>query len=160
MSDPSDNDRHQDPEPRAWVVRAGRDGAEEQHNLDHSVVSIGWDELGEGLDSFADREEFGKHLYEHFADRGGTRSARDQIWRFGKEIEVGDLVVMPQKRPELNGQRLIAIGRVIGPYDYDPSQPEDAQQRRKVEWLQTDLPREVAQDDLSKSMNASGTVFR
>ena len=159
MSNPSDNDQHQNPEPRAWVVRAGRDGAEEQHNLDHSVVSIGFDNWGEGLDSFANREEFGKHLEDRIPDQNYWRSARDQVWRFGREIKVGDLVVMPQKRPELYGRRLIAIGRVVGPYENDPSQPEDTWQRRTVEWLQTDLPREVVQDDLRNSMDASSTVF-
>ena len=159
MSIPSDNDQPQIPEPRAWVVRAGRDGAEEQHNLDHSVVSIGFDNWGEGLHSFANREEFGEHLEDRIPDQNYWRSARDQIWRFGREIEVGDLVVMPQKRPELGRRRQIAIGRVIGLFENDPSQPEDAWQRRKVEWLQTDLPREVVQDDLSNSIDASSTVF-
>ena len=158
MSIPSDNDQHQNPEPRAWVVRAGRDGETEQHNLDHHVTSIGWGDWLEPLEQFADREDFEEHLDEHFPERGAKRGAR-QIWCFARQIEVGDLVVMPQKRPELGRRRLIAIGRVIGPYEFDPSQPGDAQQRRKVEWLQTDLPREVVQDDLDKSMNSLGTVY-
>ena len=162
MSIPSDNDQHQIPEPRAWVVRAGRDGAEaaetEQHNLDHSVVSIGWGDWLEPLDRFADREEFREHLDEHFPERGTKRGAW-QIWGFANEIQVGDLVVMPQKRPELGRRRLIAIGSVVGSYEYDPSRPEDMRKRRKVEWLQTDLPREVVEDDLSGSMNTNGTVF-
>ena len=162
MSIPSDNDQHQIPEPRAWVVRAGREGEEaaetEQHNLDHSVVSIGWGDWLEPLDRFADREEFREHLDEHFPERGTKRGAW-QIWGFANEIQVGDLVVMPQKRPELGRRRLIAIGRVVGSYEYDPSRPEDMRKRRKVEWLQTDLPREVVEDDLSGSMNTNGTVF-
>ena len=162
MSIPSDNDQHQIPEPRAWVVRAGRDGEEaaetEQHNLDHSVVSIGWGDWLEPLDRFADREEFREHLDEHFPERGTKRGAW-QIWGFANEIQVGDLVVMPQKRPELGRRRLIAIGSVVGSYEYDPSRPEDMRKRRKVEWLQTDLPREVVEDDLSGSMNTNGTVF-
>ena len=162
MSIPSDNDQHQIPEPRAWVVRAGRAGEKaaetEQHNLDHSVVSIGWGDWLEPLDRFADREEFREHLDEHFPERGAKRGAW-QIWGFANEIQVGDLVVMPQKRPELGRRRLIAIGRVIGQYEYDPSRPEDVRKRRKVEWLQTDLPREVVQDDLDKSMNSLGTVY-
>ena len=162
MSIPSDNDQHQNPEPRAWVVRAGREGQEaaetEQHNLDQSVVSIGWGDWLEPLDRFADREEFREHLDEHFPERGAKRRAW-QIWGFANEIQVGDVVVMPQKRPELGRRRLIAIGRVVGSYEYDPSRPEDLRKRRKVEWLQTDLSREVVEDDLSGSMNASGTVF-
>ena len=152
MSVPSDNDQHQIPEPRAWVVRAGRDGETEQYNLDHHVTSLGWGELGEGVESFADREEFGNHF-------DGPRHARDQIWLFAHEISVGDLVVMPQKRPELGRRRPIAIGRVIGPYEYDLSQPEDARQRRKVEWLLTDLPSETLQDDLRKVTSLPPTAY-
>ena len=107
-----------------------------------SVVSIGWGDWLEPLDRFADREEFREHLDEHFPERGAKRGAW-QIWGFANEIQVGDLVVMPQKRPELGRRRLIAIGRVVGSYEYDPSRPEDMRKRRKVEWLQTDLPREV-----------------
>ena len=158
MSIPSDNDQHQNPEPRAWVVRAGREGQTEQHNLDHQVTSIGWGDWLEPLEQFADREDFEEHLDEHFPELGAKRGAR-QIWCFAREIEVDDFVVMPQKRPELGRRRLIAIGRVIGPYEFDSSQPGDAQQRRKVEWLQTDLPREVVQEDLDKSLNSLGTVY-
>ncbi len=59
MSVPNDNDQPQTPEPRAWVVRAGRDGAEEQYNLDNHIVSVGWGELGGEVESFANREDFG-----------------------------------------------------------------------------------------------------
>ena len=101
MSVPSDNDQHQIPEPRAWVVRAGREGTEEQHNLDHSVVSIGFDNWGEGLHSFANREEFGKHLEDRIPDQNYWRSARDQVWRFGREIEVVTWWSCPRNGPSL-----------------------------------------------------------
>ena len=157
MSDPDDSDQPQSPEPRAWVVRAGREGEEEQHNLDHSVVTIGWYDF-DALDSMTNRQEFGERLAARYPD-WDTRSARDQLWRFAKEISVGDLVVMPQKRPELGGRRLIAIGRAVGPYEWDPSQPENVRHRREVEWLQTELHREVVQDDLDKSLNRPPTIY-
>ncbi len=141
----------------AWVVRAGREGEEEQHNLDHSVVTIGWHDFEE-LDSMTNRQEFGERLAARYPD-GDTRSARDQLWRFAKEISVEDLVVMPQKRPELGGRRLLAIGSVVGPYEWDPAQPDDVRHRRKVQWLQTDLPREVVQDDLDRSLNGLTTIY-
>ena len=159
MSIAKDNDQP-DREQRAWVVRAGREGETEEHNLDHSVISIGWDDWGEELDSFADRAAFGEHLKERFPDRdeNGRRSGRDQIWCFGKVIEVGDLVVMPQKRPALGRRRLIAIGRVTGPYEFNSSQPENTWQRRKVDWLHTELPWEQLQDDLRKMVSLPATV--
>ncbi len=66
---------------------------------------------------------------------------------------------MPQKRPVLGHQCLIAIGRVVGPYEWDPSKPNNVRHRRKVEWLKTDLSREVVQDDLNKSLNDLTTVY-
>ena len=146
----------QDLDIRVWVVRGGKHGHSEQHNLDHSVTTIGWGELGEDVERFTDREEFGEHLGESYC---GPRGARDQIWCFAKEIEIGDLVVMPQKRAELGGQRLLAIGRVKGPYQYDPLHPGDLRQRRKVEWLRTDLPREELQDDLWSVLGAPPTLY-
>ena len=141
---------------RVWVVRAGRDGEAEQHNLDNSVTTIGWGELGEDVEQFTDREEFGSHLEER---HNAPRVARDQIWRFAKEIEIGDLVVMPQKRTELGRQRLIAIGRVVGSYQYDPLQSEDERKRRKVEWLHTDLAIEEIWDDLWSVLSLPPTLY-
>ncbi len=142
---------------RAWVVRAGEEGQAELHNLDHGVVTIGWGEFGSQVGEFFDPEKFKQHLEERFDSSGGR--GRYQIWNFAKTIEIGDLVVMPQKRAELGGRRLIAIGRVTGPYEYDPSLADDFMQRRKVEWLQTDLSRDVVRADLDASMNSSQTVF-
>ena len=146
--------------PRAWVVRAGSEGEMEQHNLDHSVVTLGWGgEWGGDLDEFDDREEFGAslELWPEASD-GTRRSVRDQIWRFGREIQVDDLVVMPQKRQELDSP-LIAIGRVVGPYQHDSSQPSDAMARREVEWLRTDVAREIIEEDLLSSIDGLMTVF-
>lgn len=144
----------------AWVVRAGRQGEVEQHNLDHSVVTIGWGgEWGGDLDKFDDREVFGAslELWPEASD-GTRRSVRDQIWRFGREIQVNDLVVMPQKRQELDSP-LIAIGRVLGPYQYDSSLPSEAMARRAVEWLRTDISREVLGNDLNDQLNRPPTVY-
>ncbi|MYA75356.1 MAG: AAA domain-containing protein [Acidimicrobiaceae bacterium] len=142
--------------PQAWVVRAGSDGAEEQHNLNHGVVTIGWYDFDE-FDSMSDRDELGERLQERYPDVD-IRSARDQLWRFGKEISIGDLVVMPQKRPGLN-PRLIAIGRVVGPYEWAPSQPENVRHRRKVEWILTDVSRDILGDDLNEQLNLPPTVY-
>ncbi|MDE0606091.1 MAG: AAA family ATPase [Acidimicrobiaceae bacterium] len=137
--------------PNAWVVRAGAEGQDEQSNLDQSVVSLGYAGFPHGdIHEYKDRRELGEALeLGPDATEGQIRAARDQIWRFAKEIQIGDLVVMPQKRPELSS-RLIAIGRVLGPYEGGS---------REVEWLQADIPREEVKDDLRASVDVPRTVF-
>ena len=140
-------------------MRAGRQGEVEQHNLDHGVVTIGWGDWGDRLDEFAERQDFGEHLEQRFGEESGNkRSARDQIWRFGKEIQINDLIVMPQKRPSLDS-RQIAIGRVTGACQFDATQPEGARKRRTVDWLKTDIPREAVGEDLIGSIDRPSTVF-
>lgn len=141
----------QDASFNAWVVRAGRDGEMEQHNLDHSVITVGWGAAGEILDSLVSREDYNEYFTE--VHPGWGSSAMHQIWRFGRDIQVDDYVVMPQKRSPL-----LAIARVVGPYQYDPSRPENVRHRREVEWLRTDLPREVVREDLNKSLGNRLTV--
>lgn len=158
--------RSQTQTPRVWVVRAGREGETEQYNLDHNVVTIGWDWWLEGLEPFADgdeepfadRDELGEFIYERRGENEDNRRVRDQIWRFGKEIQINDLVVMPQKRRELDS-RLIAIGRVTGPCEYDPSHQKDTRIRRAVEWLRTDIPRDILGDDLNEQLNRPPTIY-
>lgn len=151
---------------RVWVVRAGEKGETEQYNLDHNVITIGWDWWLEGLEPFADgdeepfadRDELGEFIYELRGENEDNRRVRDQIWRFGKDIQVNDLVVMPQKRPDL-GSRLIAIGRVTGRYEYDPSHPKATRIRRAVEWLRTDVLRDILEDDLNEQLNRPPTTY-
>ncbi|MCY3851748.1 MAG: AAA family ATPase [Acidimicrobiaceae bacterium] len=144
--------------PRAWVVRAGANGEAEQHNLNHSVTTMGWD-LDEtwDLEQFASRQELGEFMIDLGHTHLGT-SPRDQIWRFGREMQVGDLLVMPQKRPEVDS-RQVAIGRVQGPYQYDTSFGDGLRRRRAVEWLQTDISREALGADLNDMLNRPPTVY-
>ena len=90
-------------EPRAWVVRAGREGEKVRHNLDNGLVTIEWDSWDAIRDvpEFATRTDFGEFIEQHFGHRqtpGERRSARDRIWCFYHEVRVGDVVVLPLKR--------------------------------------------------------------
>lgn len=145
--------------PDCWVVRAGREGEAVEHNLIHNVITLGW---GWGdwssVAQSGSRDEFGDFIDEQFPDQSesGRRSARDQIWRFGREIQVGNLVVMPMKGVDGNP---IAIGRIDGPFEFDPTRPGYMRIRRTVTWLRTGIGRDVIGQDLRYSMDSSGTVF-
>ncbi len=91
-------------QPRAWVVRAGKEARYASHNLKHDVVSISFQEYGDvDIERFADRSAFGDHLVEIAqnaqslagASEQKIRLHRDGLWRFAKAIHVGDYVIMP-----------------------------------------------------------------
>ena len=77
-----------------------------------------------------------------------------QLCAFAVAMKEGDLVVLPRKRTSQ-----IAIGRVGGPYSY---REVDGRSRhtRPVEWLQTELPRTIFEQDLLYSFGAFMTVCR
>lgn len=148
---------------RCWVVRAGREGEAVEHNLANDVVTIGWGGASEfeRVAHCGSREEFRDLIDEALPDwlESGRRSACEQIWRFAREIEVGDLVVMPVKGMGPDGDSF-AIGRVNGPYEFDSSrQPDFLRQRRSVTWLRTEIERKTVREDLRKSLDAAMTVF-
>ena len=148
--------------PNCWVVRAGRDGVAVEHNLDNSVISLTWGDWGDwsGVTRCATREEFDAFIDERFAsfDDGGRRSAKEQIWRFGRDIQAGDLVVMPMKRVG-SDRNPIGIGRVDGPFEFDPDQPEHVRLRRSVTWLKIGIERSALGEDLQNSLGGLRTVF-
>ena len=95
-----------------WLVRAGRNGEQEEGALEHGVATIGWNELPDLL-SIKSREEL-KALYETV--HPGTKKMAianevGQVWSFIKRIQPDDLIVLPLKL-----RSAIAIGKVTGPY--------------------------------------------
>ncbi|WP_420619070.1 HNH endonuclease [Candidatus Poriferisocius sp.] len=156
------SDRKGSSEFRAWVVRAGREGERVAHNLDHGVVSIGWDEwAAPDLSLFADRNAYGEYIDRDFQHHslGERRSSRNQVWRFYHDISVRDLVVLPLKNHG-TAEDWVAVGRVIGTAGCDPSQPFGAIHRRAVRWLASNVPKSAAPGELQRSIgNPNMTVF-
>ncbi len=146
--------------PNCWVVRAGREGEAVEHNLRNDVVTIAWAGWGDwsGVEGCESRDALRDFIDERFGDlsENDRQSALTQIWAFGGRIKAGDLVVMPMKGTDGNP---IAVGRVDGSFEYDRSQPDHLQKRRRVTWLRTGIERDVIRQDLLYSMDSSGTVF-
>lgn len=137
-----------------WMVRAGRNGEQEEGALQHSVVSIGWQELGD-LSSIKSREDL-KQLYEQrYPDAKKMKVANQagQVWAFIARIDLDDLAVLPLKT-----RSAIAIGRVTGPYEYRTDLAPNIRHVRPVEWIRTDLPRTAFEQDLLYSFGAFMTV--
>jgi len=164
----TENDRvevtgHQTDAPNCWLVRAGSEGEAVDHNLVNDVVSVGYGyqgDLGSLAEHATTRDELGDRIDEQFGNlpEGRRRRARDEVWRFVREIQFGDLVVMPMKDAGTDANS-IAIGRIDGPYEFDPEQSEQVRCRRSVTWLRTGVERSAIGEDLRTSLNARFTVL-
>jgi restriction system protein len=142
-------------EPAAWLVRGGEHGERESMALSRGLVIAGWVSLGD-ISRCESREGIRQALtttYPEVSDKV-IGNWTGQLWRFKEQIQASDFVVMPlHTRP---GR--VAVGRIIGPYEYRAGEPEGFRQVRRVEWLQTDLPREVFRPDLRASITSLLTV--
>ena len=135
------------------MARAGRAGEDEDSALENSVAIVGF----QNVPSLADAGDYhGVHRVVSNAlpdtkPRAVVNYAR-QLTAFAVAMKKGDLVVLPRK---LTSQ--IAIGRVTGPYEFR-KMDDTFRHVRPVEWLQTDVPRTVFEQDLLYSFGAFMTV--
>ncbi len=145
--------------PRAWLVRGGRnvEGADraEDKALAEGLTIVGWRELGD-IGHYTNRDDLKEEVQRAYPESspGVIANWAGQLWRFSKEIQEGDLVVMP--RATVPGK--VAIGRVIGPYEYRPGEAPGFRQVRKVEWIRTDILRDDFRTDLRASTTSLLTV--
>jgi len=100
-----------------------------------SYVAVGWAELGDldqlvgsrtGSDAKeALREALARHYPDTIPQQRGKET--EQLWKFFARIQERDRIFAA------DGQKVLAIGRVTGPYRYEPG--EAFPHRRNVEWL-------------------------
>ena len=137
-----------------WMVRAGRHGEQEQTAIDNGFVTIGWNELP-NLSRIRTKDELKKIYNDVYPGEKKMTIANEvgQIWRFLKEINIGDLVALPLKT-----QSAIAIGKVTGSYEYRKDFGDIIRHIRKVDWIRVDIPRTDFDQDLLYSLGAAMTV--
>ena len=138
-----------------WVIRAGRMGENEEFALNEGVYSIGFS-LDQSVTDFANREALRDFIQETQSPDSINRAAAyaSQLWRFAHELKVGEMIVLPRKRP-----KVVAVGRIVGDYVYDPDKSQaPLPHTRKVEWLVEDVPRAIFDQDLKNSFTSQLTV--
>lgn len=79
------------------------------------------------------REKF-RAGYPRYA-RAAGRAKAGVLYRFVHKMQVGDLVIYPSMT-----DKLVRLGRVIGPYKYKPKLNRKHPHVRKVEWIRV-VPR-------------------
>lgn len=138
----------------AWLVRGGENGDREVAAFSGGLIIAGWEGLGDI--SGRTREEIRQALRETYPEVADKVISNwtGQLWRFREQIGPGDFVVMPLKtRP---GR--VAVGRIVGPYEFRGDEPAGFRQVRKVEWLRTDIQRDLIRPDLRASITSLLTV--
>jgi 5-methylcytosine-specific restriction protein B len=123
-----------------WVVRAGPRDESLELALDEGWCGIGWPQLGDL--SALDEDALGREIEIAYGDQPPARIGQYKaIVGSFMRIRRGDLVVTPIKR---HGQ--VAIGTVVGDYEYRPENPDTAHHVRAVDWDREDTPRELFGD--------------
>ena len=140
---------------RAWVVRAGRHGENEDYALDNNIAVIGWDQLCD-LTTLTTRDQIREQLLAvGYDERSRLGAHTGQVHRFAHEIEPDDIIVLPSKTAQT-----VAIGLCQDAYQHQPQNPPGSHHVRPVEWLRRHLPWDNLAQDLSFSITSPHqTVF-
>ena len=142
--------------PTAWVIRAGGKGEHADHCIEHGVAGIGFGKVPDPR-SFLSRDDLEAAVRRDDPDASKMSIANrvGQVWRFGRELRVGDLVVMPQE----SGVE-VALGTISGEYWYDADREPDWRNHWvSVDWERTGVPRAALKEDLQRSLGAQQTIF-
>ncbi|MBW3243665.1 restriction endonuclease [Epibacterium sp. DP7N7-1] len=135
---------------RVWMVRLGRTSAAESAALKDGLVTFDAGVRGDLKDSL-EYEDIFSEVMEANPDLGGQRlnELSRHLYLLLHDIQAGDLLVAP-----LKSSGAIAIGQFRGDHGVDA----DNKPGRRVQWLRTDLSREIFGLDLLYSMNAKQSV--
>ena len=140
-----------------WLVRAGKYGEHEKRFLDESRIYLTRRGLAHDLTSLGDQEKLRTLLEETYPDASKHKIANHvgQIWRFCKEIKVGDWIIVPSKQ-----RSSIHVASVRGEYVFDPNGEDPYYHYREIEWIREDVPRSNFDRDLLCSFGAIMTIYR
>jgi predicted Mrr-cat superfamily restriction endonuclease len=141
----------------AFVLRISHRDDALTDALESNDVVIGWSRAGELHDSDLDWNEFREIVHqEYHSDQDDYRKAgasAGNLWRFIREMEEGDLIVVP------DGSNFY-VAEVTGRARHEPHKVEDdTAHRRSVKWLNDGEPlaRGTARAALQSRMKARQT---
>lgn len=140
-----------------WLIRAGKGGEYEARFLEGGQIIATWNGLKVDLGKLQNVAALREELQRFNPDEGSKAIINwaSQLWPFAHVMKPGDLVVLPRKtRPS------IAVGKIVGEYQYHPSAANPYYHTRAVEWLNTDVPRTAFSQDLLYSFGAFLTICR
>ena len=141
-----------------WVVRGGREGEFEEFALQEGVAVINFG-LRQSVADFTDKNDLIECLYREPRYEDLTKpkvmSAASQLWRFAKQVQLGDMVLLPRKSP-----KVVAVGRVASDYHFRSDLTDVGCHTRSVDWRAVDIPRVNFDQDLLYSISGQLTLFQ
>ena len=140
--------------PRLWVVRAGKNGEDEDFVLSNATAMLGYHELPDPGQST--KKAYVTTVQAETGWTGNqTANRAGQVWSFAHEIREHDIVVLPRKK-----KGPVHWGRVTGDYEYREVEGQD-RHTRPVEWEPMSAPRQAFGDKKEqKPLNRRSTVYR
>ncbi len=139
---------------RTWMVRAQRGGRLYELFKEHSIVAIGWHELGD-LTSATTRAALAERIHKVWP--GGKPQADamsvGQLHRFRTEMKAGDGVVTYDP-----SRRVYLVGTITGDYRWSLAFDSDNANIRDVAW-KGEVSRDLLSVESRNSLGAISTLF-
>ncbi|MBA3869494.1 MAG: restriction endonuclease [Anaerolineae bacterium] len=138
-----------------WMVRSGNDNILANLVEDKGAVAVGWDEMGD-LSQLQTREQFKRRYQEVFPEdsEGRVPVNAGQIYRFAKEIHLGDYVIT-----YIKDSREIVIGIVESEYEFNPTLfGVEYPHVRHVKWIKR-VSRDIFSPEARNTLGSTLTVF-
>lgn len=122
--------------------------------LNDNIIAIGWNEMGNLNVIEATRDAFKEKYTQTYpnAKKGSIPTVVGMLYRFCREVQIGDYVVFPSK-----SNHEVNIGVIDGDYVYDSKQNHYVQ-TRKVKWLKH-LPRMAFSQGALYEIGSAMTFF-
>ena len=150
-----------------YVVRGGSDGwnkgvgEKTALNGEYGLIMT----LDRNVTDFSSYDELRDYIEKaHNVSTNKAATWASQTWRFVKEIGLDDLVVMPCQREGCPQAKGVAVGKMIGEYEYRPEYKTlglIGPHTRKVRWWAIDIPRKKFDQDLQSVFdNVPLTIFQ
>ena len=139
-----------------WGVHAGAVGEAHALFTQRNCIALSWSAFGDLSMLPANRDAFKEQYSRVYPDDkyGAIAVNAGQLFRFVHEMKPDDLVLYPAK-----ATKLVHIGRVTGPYKYDPTDSASYPHRRSVTWLQTVARTSMSQGALYE-IGSAMTLFQ
>jgi restriction system protein len=119
-------------------------------------ISIGWEELGDLRAVDLDRDELKQRIALAYpaAKPGAIPVWAGLVWRFVKDVQVGDYVISPRK-----ADRTLSFGVIASDF-YVQADADLHPNRRKVKWIKTGVSRDEFSQSALNEIGSAITLFR
>lgn len=139
-----------------WVVRAGQKSIFIPKVIDEKYIFLPWDGYKFPLSELKNNEE----IKEAVSKEKGTDNITTvgnwagQIETFVKRIKKDDYVLIPRFK-----SREYIFAKVVGDYEFNPTDKDKLYHRRKIDILHETIPSEIFDQSIRYSLGAFRTVF-